>query len=248
MGTRMRVVTVVAVALLAGAAMVAVLGGFGQRADGVVAGGLDAHFPSYPGTQMYPMGEALSLEGVPVQMGYFTASASPTEVAHFYADAWSKEGLSLTLSTSDARAEVGAYDEAGQSMRSISAVRQGNRVVTIASVVPLQQAPVVRGDDLPVPEAAMMVRRARSAEAGRAGQSVAYVLPGALTEAQEQVKAALGHDGWSLLRATPQPKLAGASLRMAKGPASALVTLVAEPETRTVGVQIQTVGAEASGP
>ena len=243
---RIAVLTVIGLASVAG--LVGVLGGFSQRAEGVAAPGLDPRFPTYPGTQIYPMGDSLSLEGVPVQMGYFTATGSPTEVAHFYADYWSKLGLNLTVSTGDDRAEVGAYDEVAQAMRSVSVIRQGNRVVTIASIMPLQGQPAVAPDALPAPDGAMMVRRARSGELGRVGQSLSYLLPGTLGGAEKTVTASLGHAGWAVARTLPQPKLDGASIRLTRGADSALVTLVSEKETGTVGVQIQVVGAEVSAP
>jgi hypothetical protein len=248
MNVRARIVALAVVGLASAAGMVTVLGGFSQRAEGVVAPGLDAHFPSYPGTQFYPMGDSLSLEGVPVQMGYFTASGSPTEIAHFYADFWSKEGLNTTVSTSEDRAEVGAYDEVAQAIRSVSVVRQGNHAVTIASIMPLQGNPVVVADEVPTPDGAMLVRRARSAELGRVGQSLSYLLSGSLAQAEKTVTASLAQAGWVVARTLPQPKLDGASVRLTKGPDSALVTLVTEAETQTVGVQIHVVGAEVSAP
>jgi len=192
------------------------------------------------------MGEGLTVDGVPLELGYFSADAKPIDVARFYADAWRARKFSVTYTIRDDHAEVGAYDVAGQRMRSVSVVRTGGRVTVFCSSMPMAGGQIARPSGrIAVPAQALFVRRSSSREGGRTRESASYVVMGELEPARDALIGAMKRDGWKVGRVRASQKRSGVTLRFERGGEHAMSTLIEDANTGAVGVQtFETLGGD----
>ena len=244
-----RLGTAVAIGALTAVAAVALVGGFERSAASVDSPGLDALLPTYPGAHLYTLGDQLAVNGVAVDIGYFSiANKSPRDITDYYIQFWGKHGLPTTVQVGEQSAQVAAFDDRQHLMRSVDVVRRGNRIVAFASIMPLDESGSAAPADLPLPPAAAVMQRATSNEQGRASESVSYVIDAQLGPARDAVVRAFTDAGWKLERERSQNELNGISLHVSKADRAALVTLIAERRSGLVGVQVHATSGLGDSP
>ena len=104
-----------------------------------------------------PLGDALTVNGQPMQISIFTTRDGPEQVIGFYADAFEKRGLHAIASASAAMGHVSVFDPEDGMQRFISALPQadGETLVMVGITNPRRPPKLLRGAagaPFPVPE------------------------------------------------------------------------------------------------
>ncbi len=240
MRTGLRLAVTACIGSLAVSASVALVRSELPRAEAADLPQFDPLFPPYQQALIFPMGEALRVEGVPLRLGYFTAAATPQQVVDFYSAVWRRQSLTVTGEQAASGAHASAFDGVTGVVHSISALAQGKRVLAFCSVTTLR-APAAadpREELIPVPPGARFVEHTSSG-AGPGGQlSVTYLADGTRGEHEAELQRLLESQGWKALAARTRRSATGETLEFQKGNRLLLAALFDDPGTQTVGVQL----------
>lgn len=198
--------------------LVSLLGALGVLCAGAWAGGAFApsaragtgRMPRATDDQAYPraseageiaVGDALVVNGQPMQLSLFYTSDAPARVAGFYAEAFVKRGL-LPIAAADGQvAHVSVFDPQDGLQRFINAVPQpdGQTLVMVGVTNPRHPARLLRGGEhapFPVPIEHRAFLGYESNDAGaqaKSGQFVSSLSAGAVIAYYRQQ---LGAQGW----------------------------------------------------
>jgi hypothetical protein len=148
-----------------------------------------------------PLGDALTVNGQPMQVSLFTTKDGPEKVIGFYEDVFQKRGLLPVASASPALGHVSVFDPDDGLQRFISALPQADgETLVISGITNPRHAPQVlkgaKGAPFPVPEEHRGFMGYSSQDAGSRAQSGQFVTRLSLEEVRAFYRKALGEQGW----------------------------------------------------
>jgi hypothetical protein len=246
MRTWQRVVLAGAVGAGAVAAAVASVRSELPRAEAALPPSFDPFFPPFDRAPIYPMGEDLKVEGVPMRLGYFTARATPKEVTAYYSALWRRQNLTVTGQDGATSAHASGFDGVTGVVHSVSVMAQGERVIAFCSVTSIQAdpRPAAREEPIPVPEGARFVERTATGGSEGGQASVTYLADGTRASHEAELKRVLGAQGWQVVEGRTHASATGETLEFKRGRQALLAALFDDPHSATVGVQLHATRAE----
>jgi hypothetical protein len=199
---------------------------------------LDPLFPAFGGAHFYDLGGKMVVNGSSMRMAYFATEGSPADVARFYEPYWQAHDLRVEGHRDESTVHLTAFSPGEHLARSVTAFRQGGRVMAFCTVSDLDPSTAAPGRELAVPASARMVQRSETAESA----SVTYLADEDRTAHERALTESMKAQGWTAVdtRARRTPK--GVTLEFQKGGAGAVAALYEDPASHLLGVQIHTVG------
>ncbi|MGI5864661.1 MAG: hypothetical protein ACOX6T_21795 [Myxococcales bacterium] len=189
----------------------------------------DDELPAYPNALEYPLGDDLSVNGVPVRLSHFTTRASAIEVRDFYLREFAARGVPTKVVKADNGGFTVAGMVAGGAAQAVVVIAPGETETDVfPSVYPFalsesELADTVPDEEVPFSDAAVAIMK--FADKGQ-GEVVTYqepLLP--MNAALDHIKRQMSARGWSLTAAESSRKLA--RLEFARGGRTARINLTA---------------------
>jgi hypothetical protein len=149
-----------------------------------------------------PVGDALEVNGQPLQLSLFYTSDDPGRVVRFYAEAFQARHMVPVASTEDRIAHVSAFDPDDGLQRFINAVAQpdGQTLVMVGVTNPRKPPRLLNGAgsaSFPVPDENRAFLGYRSEDAGSRAESAQFVTAQSPAQVAEFYRKALGAGGWT---------------------------------------------------
>jgi hypothetical protein len=157
--------------------------------------------PEYPGSLEFPLGDGLTINGMPIRISHFFTTDPAEKVRDFFFQELARRGLEPHQSRSGKGGyAVWALDSAAVSQILVAIVPGKRKVDVFPSMVPIDAAPItgsISDEELPASENAvgMMKVEERAAGAG----VVTYQEPLLkLEQITERIRQEMGKRGWTL--------------------------------------------------
>jgi hypothetical protein len=237
-------------ALLLAAALVAggVELGSGNRAAAVAAPmptryWAEGELPEMPGSIEVPLGDRLTVNGLPLRISHFTMRASPEAIRSFYERELGRRDLEVR-SASDGHGGyvVSALEPASASQIVVAIVARKKRVDVFPSIIPIAGAPgapAIADDELPFSERAVGVMRVGDGASGSG--VVTWQEPALAAEATvARIRDEMGRRGWDLVSEPHKTSGSATALELRRGQRTARFTVSgyrSEPTGAAVAAQ-----------
>jgi hypothetical protein len=162
----------------------------------------DDELPVYPNASEYPLGDALSVNGLPMRLPHFSTGDSAVRVRDFYLEAFARMGVKTRLiSTMDGGFSVSAVVSGGSGQAVVLIAPRGRTTEVFPSVFPVAAdalEPQVADSDVPFsPNAVGLLKLGDKADGQ--GEAVNWQEPlMKVSEAAAFVKDEMARRGWGI--------------------------------------------------
>ena len=187
----------------------------------------DDELPAFPNALEYPLGESLSVNGVPVRLSHFSTRTPAIEVRDFYLREFEARGVpTRVVKSADGGYSVSGM-VAGGAAQAVVVIAPGEQATDVfPSIYPFalseaELAATVADEDVPFSDGAVAIMKI--ADQGK-GDVVTYQEPLlSMNQAVGHVKTQMTARGWSVTAAESGRKLS--QIELARGPRTARINL-----------------------
>jgi hypothetical protein len=191
------------------------------------------------------VGDALVVNGQPMQLSLFYTNDPPEKVTWFYGDAFRARGLLPIIAGEESMAHVSAFDPQDGMQRFISAIPQpdGQTLVMVGVTNPRHPPKLMRAAEsatFPVPKENRAFLGFRSEDAGLRSESGQFVSSLAPQEVADFYRKALSARGWAEKKGESSESM----IMFHKGDATLSVALQKLDEKKGAAVFVTRTGSE----
>lgn len=161
----------------------------------------EGELPEYPGSLEFPMGDGLSVNGLPIRMSYYSVDDKPEAVRDYYLSEFRRMGYPAKSRAAGVGYSVTALINGGADYVVVGVLPNRDRVDVFPAIYPMtaQPAETTEVDSrIPYSEDATGIMRVSTVGEG-AGDVVSYSEPLlSLDAVVGRIRDSLGRDGWDL--------------------------------------------------